>query len=739
MRIALSLACLSAVSAAQITDTPFAKRVDWTTQRGPFANPSADAALVDSFLLREPNAPALRLFFTELELGEGDWLDLTSTYDGSTQRLRAEHTHSWQSSSAWFNGDGVLVELWAAPGSAPAWEGAGLLIGLENVATPGDTICGPDDDRVASSDDRVARFLNSSGTSACTGWLGPAPCAFTAGHCVPTYGHLAEWHVPPSTSTGALQHPPPEFQFPIDMSSIQGVNGGVGNDYALTRIFPNTLGEDPHVKFPHFTMGFFLPSGSDVIRITGYGSDSGVDDQVQQTHFGPFAGSSGAQLQYQADTTGGNSGSPVIHEATQQAVGIHTHGGCGSGGGANSGTSITHGAFQSLYFSNCDPQPPTALIGISDTTPLAGQTVQFTDNSLGVPLSWQWDFDGDGTVDSTQQNPSHEYAVAGTYDVSLTVSNGLGSDSIVLSGGVIVSPLIPSAPEISEAFDGGLPSGAAWTFFSSNEFGAIVGGGSGSASPGSGDPALTMSSNTEGQYVLNEVTLHLHMTGATSGLLRYWGKETSDEADPEDGLFLSDGTTEIQAVDHTSGYDSWVETTVDLVALANANGLELGNDFRVIWRQYDNYDLGTDGFLIDDVSVESDAPHLNASAPLVSASAGGSVDLVLNSSAAFGGDLFLVLGSQSGVAPALPFGSALLPLVADDYTNFTLASANAGPFSNSFGSLDGSGRAKATIQLPANSSPVLAGMVLYHAALGFEPSNGSVVFATNATQLGITL
>ncbi|MFT4663751.1 MAG: PKD repeat protein [Gammaproteobacteria bacterium] len=56
----------------------------------------------------------------------------------------------------------------------------------------------------------------------------------------------------------------------------------------------------------------------------------------------------------------------------------------------------------------------------SCTTPI---TVNFTDNSVGA-TSWQWDVDGDNVVDYTTQNPSHVYAVAGNYDVRLTISDG---------------------------------------------------------------------------------------------------------------------------------------------------------------------------------------------------------------------------------------------------------------------------------------------------------------------------
>ncbi len=52
--------------------------------------------------------------------------------------------------------------------------------------------------------------------------------------------------------------------------------------------------------------------------------------------------------------------------------------------------------------------------------------VQFTDLSTpaGTVLTWNWDF-GDGAT-STQQNPSHIYQDAGSYTVSLTISDNAG-------------------------------------------------------------------------------------------------------------------------------------------------------------------------------------------------------------------------------------------------------------------------------------------------------------------------
>jgi PKD repeat protein len=56
-----------------------------------------------------------------------------------------------------------------------------------------------------------------------------------------------------------------------------------------------------------------------------------------------------------------------------------------------------------------------------------GFTVVFADQSTGSPTSWSWDFGDGGT--SSQKNPSHTYAKAGTYAVVLTAANAAGSGS----------------------------------------------------------------------------------------------------------------------------------------------------------------------------------------------------------------------------------------------------------------------------------------------------------------------
>jgi len=84
---------------------------------------------------------------------------------------------------------------------------------------------------------------------------------------------------------------------------------------------------------------------------------------------------------------------------------------------------------------------PTADFGGAPLQGPAPLSVAFDDFSTGGPASWLWSF-GDGAT-STSPSPSHTYAAPGIYDVSLTVSNAEGSDSLTRAAFVDVSPPLP--------------------------------------------------------------------------------------------------------------------------------------------------------------------------------------------------------------------------------------------------------------------------------------------------------
>ncbi len=69
-----------------------------------------------------------------------------------------------------------------------------------------------------------------------------------------------------------------------------------------------------------------------------------------------------------------------------------------------------------------------------------GSSVNFTDLTFGNPVSWEWTFEGGTPATSTLQNPSNiNYTEAGSYDVTLTVSNGTNSQTIVKENYITVS------------------------------------------------------------------------------------------------------------------------------------------------------------------------------------------------------------------------------------------------------------------------------------------------------------
>ena len=69
----------------------------------------------------------------------------------------------------------------------------------------------------------------------------------------------------------------------------------------------------------------------------------------------------------------------------------------------------------------------TANFSVSDSIFCQGNSVAFTDLTTGNPTSWFWNF-GDGNS-STLQNPTHTYSNPGTYDVSLTISDGATTET----------------------------------------------------------------------------------------------------------------------------------------------------------------------------------------------------------------------------------------------------------------------------------------------------------------------
>jgi PGF-pre-PGF domain-containing protein len=81
---------------------------------------------------------------------------------------------------------------------------------------------------------------------------------------------------------------------------------------------------------------------------------------------------------------------------------------------------------------------PTPDFTSNVTSGKAPLTVQFEDLSTGGPTAWEWDFNSDGTIDSTEQNPVYKFADMGFYTVTLRAGNGNAWDNITKSEYIMV-------------------------------------------------------------------------------------------------------------------------------------------------------------------------------------------------------------------------------------------------------------------------------------------------------------
>ncbi len=369
-----------------------------------------------------PLAPWLRLVFDDVllsglpEAGNGSYLIITSLKDGHHQRLDAKSLKDWSNTSAYFNGEAVLVELYAHPGT-------GINRILMSEVTAGDplgmgpfrneTICGGLDDRTLSMFPQQGRLMPIG----CTGWMiTTGVCAnrfLTAGHCITaaTVNAVMQFNVPFSTVGGAPVAPSPSHQYPVLAGQIQSNNGGVGNDYAqfFTGVNSNT---GLHAREAQGGAAYALsaaapaPAGQ-TLRVTGYGTSAPNDpppagglplnqSQVQKTHTGLYTNLVGNRIGYQVDTTGGNSGSPVVNGTlpSSLAIGIHTHGGCvnPTGVSENSGTAIQIAGLQGFLaapLGTCVPyDAPTCLqtLFAQDNQGSAGGAVYFNVTVADSPL-----------------------------------------------------------------------------------------------------------------------------------------------------------------------------------------------------------------------------------------------------------------------------------------------------------------------------------------------------------------
>ncbi|MDD1691574.1 MAG: PKD domain-containing protein, partial [Methanoregula sp.] len=152
----------------------------------------------------------------------------------------------------------------------------------------------------------------------------------------------------------------------------------------------------------------------------------------------------------------------------------------------NHSSSNAHDTFWTNKSNYITAYPPGATVPVAGFTgnPVSGivpLTVRFTDQSTGSPTSWNWSF-GDGNY-SSLQSPTHTYAFAGIFTVSLNATNSAGSNIstrsnfIDVTGGIIppiasftgnpTSGFVPLTVQFTDTSNG-LPTDWNWSFGDGN-------------------------------------------------------------------------------------------------------------------------------------------------------------------------------------------------------------------------------------------------------------------------------
>ena len=88
---------------------------------------------------------------------------------------------------------------------------------------------------------------------------------------------------------------------------------------------------------------------------------------------------------------------------------------------------------------NLEPQAPVAGFLADRQNILPGESIRFYDISMWFPSSWNWSFPGGEPEISTEKDPFVLYSEPGVFDVSLTVENQTGQNTITLPNFITVN------------------------------------------------------------------------------------------------------------------------------------------------------------------------------------------------------------------------------------------------------------------------------------------------------------
>lgn len=348
----ISVGAIASVAVAQSTmPAPVHETGPYRVDSGLLNNDEGRANVMFAHVVGMADSVATRIFFDDVVLPETSYLKVTSLLDGDQQIFDQDMIRTWNLSTAYFNGDAVLVELVAGPFTE------GNRVSISEISWDPDEpqiepryVCGvcDGDDRTPSDEDWACRLF-PAGCSAAI--FNEDSCVVTAGHCVG--GNMViQFRVPDSFSNCNTRNPPASEQFPITSSDFR--EDGVGFDWGAMKAGSNSTGQTPYERYGEFRpiASSGSPSGGQSIDIWGYGVDNQCTrSQTQQYGGGVITGVASRWFSHTADTTGGNSGSSVLRNG--EIIGIATHCGCFVGDTSNYAQRIDTSDFEAARAAIC--------------------------------------------------------------------------------------------------------------------------------------------------------------------------------------------------------------------------------------------------------------------------------------------------------------------------------------------------------------------------------------------------
>ncbi len=318
--------CGAAVPAfGQFTPShPLPDPVPFNLDSGPWANNAPGPAALYKEAVHVDGASWMRLYFgAATQLAPGSALRLTSVLDGEVQVLDAAGLAMWSNTSAYFNGDTVIVEIVAGPKTAGNRVVIEMLAHSEAPQQVGNGgqcgICGASDDRVPSDELWTARLFPAG----CTATVYTQDsCMVSAGHCIGG-SMVVQFNVPNSLGNCQPISPPLADQFPI--TDVLFENNGPGNDWSVMLTGNNNQGQQPYERYGVLRPMAAAPAPDGaLVQLYGYGVDNTcVLSQTQQFDDGNICDVTGSFYTFSVDLRGGNSGSALLRN--NEIIGIATH------------------------------------------------------------------------------------------------------------------------------------------------------------------------------------------------------------------------------------------------------------------------------------------------------------------------------------------------------------------------------------------------------------------------------